>query len=346
MAVKVAVLGIDLGKNSCSLVGLDAAGAVVKRRRIRPQNIPAFTSTLPACVIAMEACCGAHHLGRLLTSQGHTVRLMSPEYVRPYVKSHKNDDRDAEAIAEAATRPTMRFVELKSETQLDMQTLHRARDRLVGERTALINQLRAILLERGRTVPQGRHKLEQYLAVMPEPETDTSLTPRIRQLIEDMRAEWRELDRRIAAFDNEFAAQARNDPAARRLSTIPGIGVLNATALVAAIGNGQTFARGRDLAAWLGLVPRQATTGGKPRLLGITKRGNKYLRKLLIHGARAALPRLANSGTPLGEWLRALMGRTHKNAAVVALANKLARIAWAVLRREEDFKTTTAAAAL
>jgi transposase len=346
MAIKVAVLGIDLGKNSCSLVGLDEAGAVVTRRRMRPQNIPAFTGSLPGCVIAMEACCGAHHLGRLLASQRHTVRLMSPEYVRPYVKAQKNDDRDAEAIAEAATRPTMRFVELKSERQLDMQTLHRARDRLVGERTALINQLRAILLERGRTVPQGRHKLEQYLAAMPEPENDATLSPRVRQLIEDMRAEWRELDRRIAAFDNEFAAQARNDPAARRLATIPGIGVLNATALVAAIGNGQTFARGRDLAAWLGLVPRQVTTGGKPRLLGITKRGNKYLRKLLIHGARAALPRLANSGTPLGDWLQALMARTHKNAAVVALANKLARIAWAVLRREEDFKTTAAEAAL
>jgi transposase len=228
MVVKVAVLAIDLGKNSCSLVGLDAAGAVVTRRRMRPQNIAVFTSTLPACIIAMEACCGAHHLGahhlgRLLALQGHTVRLMSPEYVRPYVKSHKNDDRDVEAIAEAATRLTMRFVELKSETQLDMQTLHRARDRLVGERTALINQLRAILLERGQSVPQGRHKLEQYLAAMPEPETDPSLTLRIRQLIEDMRAEWRELDRRIAAFDSEFVAQARNDPAARRLATIPGI---------------------------------------------------------------------------------------------------------------------------
>src|SRR5919202_2717465 len=287
--MQIAVLGIDLGKNSCSLVGLDQNGAVVTRRRLRPGSLAEFTQSLPACIIAMEACCGAHHLGRLLVTQGHTVRLMSPEYVRPYVKAQKNDDRDAEAIAEAATRPTMRFVELKSEMQLDMQTLHRARDRLVGEQTALINQLRAILLERGRTVPQGRHKLEQYLAAMPEPESDAALSPRIRQLIEDMRAEWRELDRRIAAFDNEFAAQARNDPAARRLTTIPGIGVLNATALVAAIGNGQTFPRGRDLAAWLGLVPRQATTGGKPRLLGISKRGNKYLRKLLIHGARAAM---------------------------------------------------------
>ena len=272
------------------------------------------------------------------------MRLISPEYVRPYVKAQKNDDRDAEAIAEAATRPTMRFVELKSEEQLDMQTLHRVRDRLVGERTALINQLRAILLERGCAVPQGRRKLEQHLAAMPDPDNDTSLSPRVRRLIDEMRAEWLELDQRIATFDNEFAARARSDADARRLATIPGIGVLNATALVAAIGNGETFARGRDLAAWLGLVPRQVTTGGKPRLVGITKRGNKYLRKLIIHGARSALPALASGPTPLGEWLRALMKRVHKNVAVVALANKLARITWAVLRRGEEFAATARAA--
>src|SRR3954447_27068514 len=214
--MQIAVLGIDLGKNTCSVVGLDTTGRVIVRRRLRRESVIKFAASLAPCLVAMEACCGAHHLGRILQAQGHTVRLMSPEYVRPYVKAHKNDDRDAEAIAEAATRPTMRFVELKSEEQLDMQTLHRARDRLVGERTALINQLRAVLLERGQSVPQGRRKLEQYLAAMPEPETDTdtSLTPRIRQLIEDMRAEWRELDRRIAAFDNEFATQARSDPAA------------------------------------------------------------------------------------------------------------------------------------
>jgi transposase len=343
--MQIAVIGIDLGKNSCSLVALDHSGAVVKRRRMRPESIPAFTRTMPTCVVAMEACCGAHHLGRLLKAQGHTVRLMSPEYVRPYVKAQKNDDRDAEAIAEAATRPTMRFVELKSEEQLDMQILHRARDRLVGERTALINQLRAILLERGMTVPRGRHKLEQYLAAMPDPDSDTSLSPRTRRLIDDMRAEWAELDRRIAAFDNEFAARARTDADARRLATIPGIGVLNATALVAAIGKGQTFARGRDLAAWLGLVPRQITTGGKPRLVGITKRGNKYLRRLLIHGARSAMPGLAASATPLGDWLRGVMQRVHKNAAVVALANKLARIVWVVLHRGEEFNADAVRAA-
>lgn len=343
--MQIAVLGIDLGKNSCSVVGLDHTGAVVKRRRMRPESIPALTKTMPACIMAMEACCGAHHLGRLLRSQGHTVRLMSPEYVRPYVKAQKNDDRDAEAIAEAATRPTMRFVELKSEERLDVQTLPRVRDRLVGQRTALINQLRAILLERGISVPQGRHKLEQHVAAMAASEGDHSLSPRIRRLIDDMRAEWLELDRRIATLDSEFAAQARSDADARRLATIPGIGVLNATALLAAIGNGQTFARGRDLAAWLGLVPRQVTTGGRPRLVGITKRGNKYLRRLLIHGARSALPALATSATPLGGWLRALMQRVHKNAAVVALANKLARIVWVVLRRGEAFDAAAVSAA-
>jgi transposase len=341
--MQIAVLGIDLGKNSCSLVGLDQNGAVVMRRRMRPGSIVGFTRSLSACIVAMEACCGAHHLGRQLVAQGHAVRLMSPEYVRPYVKAQKNDDRDAEAIAEAATRPTMRFVTLKSEAQLDLQILHRARERLVGERTALINQLRAILLERGITVPQGRRKLEQYLAALPEPEDDTSVSPRVRRLIEDMRTEWQALDQRINALDEEFTARAREDADARRLTSIPGIGVLNATALTAAIGTGETFTRGRDFAAWVGLVPRQVTTGGKPRLLGISKRGNKYLRKLLIHGARAALPALASSGTPLGHWLRALMQRVHKNVAVVALANKLARIAWAVLRRGVAFDAAAAA---
>ena len=265
---------------------------------------------------------------------------MSPEYVRPYVKAQKNDDRDAEAIAEAATRPTMRFVSMKTAEQLDMQTLHRVRDRLVGERTALINQLRAILLERGITVPQGRSKLEQYLAGSPSDADSShldSLTPRLRTLIEDWRTEWVELDRRIATFETEFVANARADEAARRLITIPGIGVMNATAMIAAIGTGETFNRGRDFAAWLGLVPRQITTGGRPRLVGISKRGNKYLRKLLIHGARAALPSLLTSATPLGGWLRGLVTRVHKNAAVVALANKLARVAWAVLRHGGTF---------
>jgi transposase len=323
---------------------VDASGAVVKRRRLRRESIVRFSKDLAPCIIAMEACCGAHHLGRLLAAQGHEVRLMSPEYVRPYVKAHKNDERDAEAIAEAATRPTMRFVELKAAAQLDMQTLHRARDRLIGARTALINQLRAILLERGITMPQGRRKLQRQLTLLLE-DGGLPISSRMMALVGDMRAQWAELDRRIGALDDEMVQSARSDEAARRLISVPGIGALNATALLAAVGDGGTFARARDLAAWLGLVPRQVTTGGRPRLVGITKRGNSYLRRLLIHGARAALPGLAASETPLGTWLQGLLSRTHKNAVVVALANKLARIAWAVLRRGERFHDGRVAAA-
>lgn len=335
--MKIAVLGADLGKNVCSIAGLDDAGVVVVRRRMRRGTLIDFVGKLPPCIVAMEACCGAHHLGRLFAAQGHDVRLMSPEYVRPYVKAQKNDDRDAEGIAEAATRPAMRFVEVKTEAQLDMQTLHRSRDRLVGERTALINQLRAILLERGIIVPQGKRKLERYLVTLMEEREGGTLTARMRMLAADMQAQWQELDRRIAAFEAEFVSFAKESNDARRLATIPGVGVMTATALIAAIGKAETFEHGRDLAAWLGLVPRQWTTGGKPRLMGISKRGNKYLRKLLIHGARAALPHVAERDTPLGRWAKGLLARVHPNVAVVALANKLARIAWAVLRYGQHF---------
>ena len=225
-----------------------------------------------------------------------------------------------------------------------MQSLHRVRDRLVGERTALMNQLRAVLMERGITILQGRRKLAQHLAVMLDGD-EVRLSPRVRRLVEDMRAEWSALDHRIEAFDDEFAVQAKTDDAARRLASIPGIGVLNATALAAAVGNAATFARGRDLAAWLGSVPRQMTTGGKPRLLGISKRGNKYLRKLLGHGARAALPSLTASTTPLGNWLRSFLERAHKNTVIVALANKLARIVWAVLRHGGTYDAAAVTAA-
>jgi transposase len=338
------VLGIDLGKNSCSVVGLDATGRVVMRRRMRRESVVALAAKLPGCIVAMEACCGAHHLGRLLGAEGHEVRLMSPEYVRPYVKAQKNDDRDAEAIAEAATRPTMRFVALKTEGQLDLQVLHRVRDRLVGQRTALTNQMRSILLERGIVVPQGRRKLLEALEMLSSGGSRVSVGLRVRLLLDDMLDQWRGLDRRIAALGDEFAEIARNDPAARRLTTIPGIGVLNATALVAAIGDGHAFSRGRDLSAWLGLVPRQATTGGKPKLLGITKRGSRYLRKLIIQGARAALPSLARSATPLGGWLRGLLSRAHGNTVVVALASKLARIVWALLRKQTVYAAGATAA--
>ena len=337
MRTAISVLGIDIGKNVCSLVGLDVSGKVALRRRVKRETLISLAAKLPPCIVAMEACCGAHHLGRVFAARGHEVRLMSPEYVRPYVKAQKNDDRDAEGIAEAATRPTMRFVELKVQAQLDLQTLHRARDRLVGERTALINQFRAILLERGIVVAKGKRNLEKFLASLLDGPDDHGLTERMRTLIADMRAQWTELDRRIRAFDTEFVAFLRENADAQLLSTIPGVGPLIASALIAAIGAGETFENGRDLAAWLGLTPRQATTGGKPKLLGISKRGNRYLRKMLIHGARAALPHVAEYETALGRWLRGLLARVHRNVAVVALANKLARISWAVLRRREAF---------
>jgi transposase len=337
MRTSISVLGIDIGKNVCSLVGLDVSGKVVLRRRVQRETLIALASKLPPCIVAMEACCGAHHIGRIFAAHGHELRLMSPEYVRPYVKAQKNDDRDAEGIAEAATRPTMRFVELKEQAQLDMQTLHRSRDRLIGERTALINQLRAILLERGIVVAKQKHNLEKFLAGLLEAPDDRGLSERIRTLIADMRAQWMDLDRRIRAFDAEFAAFLRDTSDARLLASIPGVGPLIASALIAAIGAGEAFEHGRDLSAWLGLVPRQATTGGKPKLLGISKRGNRYLRRMLIHGARSALPHVAEYSTPLGRWLKDLLVRVHKNVAVVALANKLARIAWALLRRKEAF---------
>lgn len=343
--MSIVILGVDLGKNSCSVVGVNAAGAVVVRRTMRRQTLIDYVTKLPACVVAMEACCGAHHLGRLFAAQGHEIRLMSPEYVRPYIKAQKNDDRDAEGIAEAASRPTMRFIELKSQEQLDIQTLHRVRSRLVAERTSLINQLRAILLERGVTFPAGRRKLELGVDDLLA-EDDGLLSSRVRQLVGELCVEWKELDAKITALNGEFVELARHDAAARRLTSIPGVGALNATALIAAVGNASSFAKARDLGAWLGLVPRQYSTGGKARLLGISKRGNTYLRTLLIHGARAALPSLSNSDTPMGRWLKAMIERgVHRNAVVVALANKLARIAWATLRKETRFERGYLAAA-
>ena len=338
----IAVLGIDLGKNTCSMTGLDPTGAVVLRRKVTRDALIAFAATLPPCTIAMEACCGAHFLGRTFSGNGHTVKLMSPEHVQPYVKAQKTDDRDAEAIAEAATRPTMRFVSLKSEAQLDLQVLHRARERLVLARTAVINQLRAVLLERGITFPKGRITLMRRLDEIGLDQLAVSV--RTRQLLEDLR-ECEALDERVRGYDEELAVLTRTDQQARRLASIPGIGVINATALLSAVGDGSAFAKGRDLAAWLGLTPRQHSTGGKTKMLGISKRGNRYLRKQLIHGARAAMPHLAAKPTRMGAWLQQLLARSHPNVVVVALAAKLARIVWAVLRHQTSFDQNVPVAA-
>lgn len=335
----IAVLGIDLGKTVCSLAGLDGTGAVVFRRRIQRFRLLDYLADLAPCVVAMEACGGAHHIGRFCLEHGHEPRLMPPLYVRPYVKVHKTDDRDAEAIAEAATRPTMTFVSIKFEEQLDLQALHRARERLVQNRTRLINRARGFLMERGVRIGQGRHVFQRALRQLGD-DHGGDLSPRMLLMLDDMASELDAINARIASLDGEIRAIATHDQDMRRLMEIPGVGPTIATALVAAVGDGRSFAKSRDLAAWLGLVPRQITTGGKAKLIGISKHGNRYLRKLLIHGARTVLHLVKDRSSPLASWVDGLTQRVHANVAAVALANKLARIAWAVLTTGERYSPT------
>lgn len=334
----IAVLGIDLGKTVCSVAGLDESGAVVLRRRIQRFRLLGFLAGLPPCLVAMEACGGAHHVGRFCLRNGHEPRLMSPLYVRPYVKVHKNDDRDAEAIAEAATRPTMSFVSVKTAAQLDLQALHRARERLVHNRTRLINQARGFLMERDVRIGTGRHVFQRALAQLVA-ENDSGLSPSMIRVLSEMADELVAINDRVAVLDAEIKAHAHADADMSRLMEIPGVGPTIASALVAAIGDGSSFAKARDLSAWLGLVPRQITTGGKAKLIGISKHGNKYLRKLFIHGARTVLHLVKDRTSPLARWVDGLKDRAHVNVAGVAMANKLARIAWAVLTKGERYRS-------
>lgn len=333
----IKVLGIDLGKTVCSLAGLDEAGAIVFRKRLQRHRLLDFLDKLPPCIVAMEACGGAHHIGRFCLQNGHEPRLMSPLYVRPYVKVHKNDDRDAEAIAEAATRPTMVFVAIKTEEQLDLQALHRARERLVSDRTRLINQGRGFLMERGIRIGTGRHVFQKELIRLTAEGTD-DLSRRMLTLLSDMASELSVINGRISAIDAEIRVLAKTDADMQRLMEIPGVGPTIATALVAAVGTGSSFGKGRDLAAWLGLVPRQITTGGKAKLIGISKHGNRYLRKLFIHGARTVLHLVRDRTSPIAAWADRLKERAHVNVAAVAMANKMARIAWAVLTKRERYQ--------
>lgn len=317
---------------------------MVLRKRVQRHRLLAFLSGLSPCIVAMEACGGAHHIGRFCLEQGHEPRLMSPLYVRPYVKVHKTDDRDAEAIAEAATRPTMSFITVKAAEQLDLQAVHRARERFVQNRTRLVNQARGFLMERGIRIGTGRHVFQKELARLLE-EGDPTLMPGMVRILSDMAAELAEINERIAGLDAEIRSHASRDADMQRLMEIPGVGPTIATALIAAIGDGSSFNRARDLSAWLGLVPRQITTGGKARLIGISKHGNSYLRKLFIHGARTVLHLVRDRSTPLARWVDALRARAHANVAGVAMANKLARIAWAVLTKGERFKPSALVAA-
>jgi transposase len=280
----VAVIGIDIGKNSFHVVGQDDRGAIVLRQKWSRGQIEARLANMPPCLIGMEACVGAHHLSRKLKALGHAARLMPAKYVRPYSKGQKNDFRDAEAIAEAVQRPTMKFVATKTADQLDLQALHRVRERLVSQRTGIINQIRAFLLERGVAVRQGlrflRAELPRILATPPD-----ALSARMVQVISDLAEDWRRLDHRIDDLSNQIAVLARQDAGCDRLMSVPGIGPIISSAMVAAIGTGDAFSKGRDFAAWLGLVPKQISTGDRTILGKISKRGNRYLRVLFVQAA-------------------------------------------------------------
>jgi transposase len=288
-------------------------------------------------LIGLEACSGAHFLGRVLRKQGHDVRLIAAQFVKPFVKSNKNDFVDAEAIAEAVERKNMRFVPIKTDDQLDLQAIHRVRDRLISRRTAVINQLRAFLLERGLVFAKTPAKLRAAMSDILE-NAEADLTPQMRNLIDLLWGEWKTVEQQIEVLRLELERISAADAGCTRIRQIPGIGPIVATAIVAAIGNGAAFHKGREFAAWLGLVPRQYSTGGKTKLLGISKRGNVYLRKILIHGARAAVLRIKRDRSSIGAWMDALDARAPKNVVVVATANKLARIAWAVLSSGEDYR--------
>jgi len=335
--MKIHALGIDLGKTVFHLVGLDASGQVVVRERCSRTQRLTFTANLQVQVIGMEACSGAHFLGRALRQQGHEVRLMPAQYVKPYVQTNKSDYLDAEAIAEAVQRPRMRFVPIKTEEPLDLQALHRVRERWVMRRTAVVNQIRSLLLERGLTLPKGRSHLDEQLPRILE-DAELNLSDSFRVLLAQLKLELGQLAARVEEMDRVIQKTARENEACQRLTEIPGVGPVTATALIAAIGNGSAFGKGRKLSAWMGIVPGEYSTGGKQKLLGISKRGNKYLRRLFIQGARSVLQQRHKQAPSLSEWLAQLLARTHQNVVVVALANKLVRMSWAVLCKNERYR--------
>jgi transposase len=336
----LAVIGIDIGKNSFHVVGLDARGAIVLRQRWSRSQVAARLANMPPCLIGMEACVGAHHLSGKLKALGHDARLMPAKYVRPYSKGQKNDFRDAEAIAEAVQRPTMKFVATKTAEQLDLQALHRVRERLVSQRTGIINQLRAFMLERGIAVRQGLRFLRAELPDILGSRTDV-LSARMVHLIEELAMDWSRLDARIEGVTEEITALAKQDAGAARLMSVPGVGPIVSSAMVAAIGTGEVFTKGRDFAAWLGLVPKQISTGDRTILGPISRRGNRYLRVMFVQAAWVVLVKPQSwEQHGLKSWIEAGKRRLHHNVLAIALANKLARIAWAVLANGRNFEVT------
>jgi transposase len=333
-------IGIDLAKQVFQLHGVDRFGKVTVRKQLRRAQMHAYFKDLPPCLIGMEACASSHYWARELAKYGHEVKLIAAQFVKPYVKSGKNDANDAEGICEAVGRPNMRFVAIKTVEQQVVQAEHRIRSRLVRARTALCNEIRGLLGEFGIAVAVGIAQIRNALPVLLE-QKDTCLTERFLQLLSELAEELRQIDDCVQTHDRRIQASAREDARIKRLMEIEGIGPISASALVAAVGDAKQFASGRDMAAWLGLVPSQHSSGGKERLGGISKRGDTYLRTLLIHGARAALNTSAGKQDRRSQWAQSLATRRNRNIATVALANKNARIAWAVLSREEAYRGST-----
>ncbi len=343
---KISVIGLDLAKNVFQVHGIDDDGEVVVRKQLSRRQLRHWFARLSPCLVGMESCGGAHYWSRELTALGHTVRIMAPAFVKPYLKSNKNDRNDAEAICEAVQRPNMRFVTAKTPEQQSVLHLHHARRLLIRQRVALANHMRGILLEYGISLPPGVKSLSRRLPQILE-DGENALPMLTRHLLSELKEAHDQLMERTARLETQLKAWHASHALSQRLESIPGIGWLTATALAATVGEGLDFRNGRQLAAYLGLVPRQASSGGKDRLLGISKRGDGYLRSLLIHGARAVIHhirRRLKAGQPGGNrWVEQLLQRCHVNEAAVALANKMARIAWVVAAREESYQAVSPA---
>jgi transposase len=336
--MKLIRVGVDLAKNVFQLHGVDEDERAVYRRRLKRDQWlrSVFDNADSDCVIGMEACGGAHHWARELQAAGYSVRLIPPQFVKPYVKSNKNDANDAEAICEAMSRPNMRFVAIKTVEQQDIQATHRVRAECMAHRTAKGNQIRGLVTEYGLVAPLQSAALRRAIPCWLE-DAENGLTSRFRALLHGLWEDLIRLDERVTTLDADIALIAREDPMAKRLQQLRGVGPLIATALVASVGTGEQYGKGRQMAAALGLTPRQHSSGGKDRLLGISKRGDAYLRSLLIHGARSTLWHAKHKQDRLSRWMNDLSARRHPNVAAVALANKTVRMAWAMMQNESDY---------
>lgn len=334
---EITTVGLDLAKNVFHVVCCNRMGKIVRKKQLRRSELLAYFANLPQCLVGMESCSGAHHWARALISIGHEVKLVPPQYVKAFVRGNKNDYNDALAIAEAVTRPEMRFVSVKTTEQQDLQALHRLRSRRIQDRTALCNQIRGLLSEYGVVMPQGVNVLRKRLPELLE-DADNGLSNLFRRLLRRSQQQLQELDEHIEFYTREIKRSNQQSEDCRRLLTIPGYGDIVASAFASAVGDGSAYGRGRDVSAGLGLVPKQHGSGGKPQLLGISKRGDHYLRSLLVHGARAVVIQAAHKDDRLSRWINRIRSERGFNKAVVALANKLARIGWVILARKTVYQ--------